>query len=344
MSFARAFRKVFFRSVFCAIGLFSSLASTPAEARTSACDQAIVLDLNSVLRLPILPPGDSFLRVEVFEPGHLSLDLSASGASAADPVLVPVRARCDGFMSPRAEVLERTLSSLLLGIESPGHYVFRLTSSKPSEILSGVKVRTAHASFGEDEEEIENEPDPFAPITGCHDKVGEDEEEIENEPDPFAPITGCPSTVGEDEEEIENEPDPFAPGGKSAALASTGICGLGQQDDHGDTFGCATALQPQVAMLGEVANDWGDDADVFRFVLAGSKLDLRQVDVSLAGETDGVATIFDRHGIRLGQQNFGDSEDSRWTGFLQPGVYFVRVEGGSRPEGTYGLMLDVSVP
>jgi hypothetical protein len=373
MSFHRISSKVFFGLAFVAgmLSFITAPASAAARHSLSVCDQATVLDLDATARLSRLPAGDSYLRIEVPAPGVLSLDASVPGSSRTVPVLVPVSASCDGAPSARPIVLERTLASLLLGIESPGNYVFRLTSSDPSKTLSEVKVRTGHSSFGEDEDEIENEPDPFAGH-GTISSFGEDEDEIENEPDPFAghgtissfgededeienepdPFVGGHSQTsksGEDEDEIENEPDPFAGGDASVLLRSvqTEICALGELDDYGDTFGCAAALRPQVTVQGEIGNGWGDDADVFRFVLSGSEAtDLWRVEVVTSGDAEIVGTLFDRSGERLSQAvSDGSGGNLGLIRILRPGVYFVRVEGSQQAEGSsYRLKLEVSAP
>jgi len=124
------------------------------------------------------------------------------------------------------------------------------------------------------------------------------------------------------------------------------ICALGERDDHGDTFGCATAVTPEGGVDAEIANDWGDDADVFRFVLPGSPTtDLWRVEVATSGALDVFGVLFDRHGERLAQADSGGSGGNlRLTRILSPGVYFVRIEGSLRAEGAYRLKLGVSAP
>jgi hypothetical protein len=363
MSYQRIFSNVFFGLVFCVTGLCSFVAS-PASADAS-CDHAIVLDLDSTLRLSSLPRGeDAYLRVEIPGPGFLSLDASASGLSKAEPVLVPVGVTCDGVASGRPVVLERTLGSVLVGGESSGGYVFRLTSSDPSEPFSTVKVRSAYLPFGEDEDEIENEPDPF--VGGkLPSSFGEDDDEIEEDADPFASGGKLPSSFGEDDDEIEEDADPFTSGklpsgfgedddeieedadpfvGGGAGKATV-LCGTGETDDHGDTFACASILVPGRQVTGEIGNGWGDDADVFRFVVPGSPgVDLWRAELITTGATAGAGVLFDHRGSRLAQGDAGADGGFRLVEVLSPGVYYLRVEGGFRAEGPYGLGLEVSEP
>ena len=339
MSYQRIFSNVFFGLVFCVTGLCSFVAS-PASADAS-CDHAIVLDLDSTLRLSSLPRGeDAYLRVEIPGPGFLSLDASASGLSKAEPVLVPVGVTCDGVASGRPVVLERTLGSVLVVGESSGGYVFRLTSSDPSEPFSTVKVRSAYLPFGEDEDEIENEPDPF--VGGkLPSSFGEDDDEIEEDADPFT-SGKLPSGFGEDDDEIEEDADPFVGGGAGKA---TVLCGTGETDDHGDTFACASILVPGRQVNGEIGNGWGDDADVFRFVVPGSPgVDLWRAELITTGATAGAGVLFDHRGSRLAQGDAGADGGFRLVEVLSPGVYYLRVEGGFRAEGPYGLGLEVSEP
>jgi hypothetical protein len=338
MSFHRIFSNVFFGLVFVAgmLAFIAAPASAAARHGRSICDEALVLDLDATARLSSLPAGDSYLRIEVPAPGVLSLDASVPGSSPAVPVLVPVSASCGGVPSARPVVLERTMASLLLGIETPGDYVFRLTSMDPAKTLSEVKVRSGHSSF-DDEDEIEEDADPFA---GGGVSSFDDEDEIEEDADPFA---GGGVSSFDDEDEIEEDADPFA-GGAPGPMAA--LCGTGEVDDHGDTFACATTLAPGRTVAGEVANDWGDDVDVFRFVLPGSPaVDLWRVELVTTGATETQGALFDRRGwSRLARSGGGRGGNFRLVQVLRPGVYYVRVEGAQGAEGPYGLRLEVSAP
>jgi len=95
-------------------------------------------------------------------------------------------------------------------------------------------------------------------------------------------------------------------------------------DDHGDTFACATAIGPGT-MAAELENGWGDDEDVFRFRLD----EMRSVTIEAPGASLG---LYDRSGQRLAAE--GGAVVVRT---LLPGTYFVRVGGGE--VGAYELTL-----
>lgn len=115
------------------------------------------------------------------------------------------------------------------------------------------------------------------------------------------------------------------------------LCAVGELDDHGDGFLCATALASEGETAGEIANGLADDGDVFTFSLPGQ----RTIAIETSGDTDTYGVLYDKDGQRLsGDDDSGDSSNFRITKTLAAGRYFVRVEGAGAAEGEYELVLD----
>lgn len=106
------------------------------------------------------------------------------------------------------------------------------------------------------------------------------------------------------------------------------VCGLGPQDDHGDSFLCATEITPGATLTGEVS---AADQDVFSFELtaAGS------FTVTLTGPEGLAASLHAEDGTLL-------AADGRGVRTLGAGRYFVRIETGTGEGGTYGIGVSVS--
>lgn len=131
---------------------------------------------------------------------------------------------------------------------------------------------------------------------------------------------------GEDPREIEIDPD--------RAPAPPDCCALGD-DDHADTFTCATPLAPGGRAGGELGNGWGDDADVFAFRLE----EQRTVVLTASGAADTVGVLYDRAGQQLAADDGGGGGHFRIARTLGPGLYYVRVEGRDGAAGPYRLHL-----
>ncbi len=108
-------------------------------------------------------------------------------------------------------------------------------------------------------------------------------------------------------------------------------------DDHPDTFGCATPLELDRSVMGEIGNDWSDDADTFALTLNT----MRTVAIETTGSTDTYGGIYDRFGRLLAaDDDGGEGNNFRLIKTLVPGRYFIRVEGSNRAEGAYDLVLE----
>ena len=240
----------------------------------------------------------------------------------------------DGLVDPGHNYGEDEDEIEVNGFADPGHNY----GEDEDEIEVDGFADPSH-KYGEDEDEIE--VDGF--VDPDH-KYGEDEDEIEV--DGFADPG---HKYGEDEDEIEV--DGFAdPGHKYGededeievdGLVYPGnleLCRLGEVDDHGDSFNCATFMSVGESVGGEIGNDWGDDADTFHFVLGGSDTDLWIVVIESAGDFDTLGILYDHMGQRLDMNgDRGRDGNFRITRALHPGAYFVRVKGRQGSEGPYSL-------
>ena len=139
------------------------------------------------------------------------------------------------------------------------------------------------------------------------------------------------------------DPDPGARLGEPEPLrqvlfyrAACGITPVDEADDHADIAACATVLEPDTPLTGEIANSRGDDNDVFSFVLEEPAV----VDIATRGETDTFAELLDREGHLLAaDDDAGGRRNFRLERLLAPGRYFVRIRGAGTAEGPYELSL-----
>ena len=247
--------------------------------------------------------------------------------------------------------LQRSTSHLVLAVRDPGSYVFRVASEDSLTPLGEVKLSNAFlserpaAGTGGPPGACSGQKHGLVRVVGTK----EDEEEIEVEADPLAycdPLVHLPTK--EDEEEIEVEADPqthsISERGRTLHSRLAALCQRGPIDDHGDSFTCATFLNAGRAVSGQIGNGWGDDSDVFTFVLgARRETDLWTVEIEAGGEIETFGILYDQHGHRLAKADGGESGGGfRIVDTLRPGTYFVRVEGGYGAKGTYSLKVGAS--
>ncbi len=332
--------------------------SVHASSVDPVCRHATPVDLNSSLRAYAGQEGEPFLvRLEVPAPGLLSVDVTVPGGAAARPMLAAMNRAC-GLppVTGETQVLERSAGHLVVAARGSGTYVFGISSQDPRQPLADVKLSSGFVpgvvsgggftKDGENEDEIEIDGSPFADPGDCTpSKDGENEDEIEIDGSPFAdPGTCIPTKDGENEDEIEIDGSPLTAPGQTASRslhAMLGqLCGLGEVDDHGDTFTCATFLSVGQSMSGEIRNGWGDDADIFHFMLGDARgTDLWTVEIETTGGVDTVGGLYDRSGQRLDQAEDGGFRIART---LSPGAYFVRISGRDGAEGLYTLRVSAS--
>jgi hypothetical protein len=127
---------------------------------------------------------------------------------------------------------------------------------------------------------------------------------------------------------VQVTPPPGATGNLRLRATFFDVCSLGPQDDHGDSFLCATEISPGETLTGEVSEA---DQDVFSFELTAAK----SVTLTLTGPEDLAASLHGEDGTLL-------AADGRGVRTLGAGRYFVRIEGGTGEGGSYEIGVSVS--
>ncbi len=328
--------------------VFCLAASSPLAAE-DACAGATPMAPGDSLR-GYARSGETFLvRLEVPSPGILSLAAAVPGIVAAEPGLAFSQG-CGPNPGLVPRVLERSVSHLVAMVESPGAYFFRLLSRDPRRPLADFKLISGFVpdtggpptKDGENEEVIEI--DALIGRGAPPARDGENEEVIEI--DALIGRGAPPAHDGENEEVIEIDASVFPPasaGGRSLHSQLDRLCRSGEVDDHGDTFPCATFLSPGQTLAGELSNGWGDDADLFHFVLGAGGSEPWTVEIATAGGVDTAGALYDRAGQRLdAADEDGEGDNFRIVRSLRPGAYFVRVEGRGGAEGLYALSVGAS--
>jgi hypothetical protein len=123
---------------------------------------------------------------------------------------------------------------------------------------------------------------------------------------------------------IEVAPPNGATGNFTIDVTFTDVCHLGDLDDHGDSFLCATALTVGGGSVsGQVTSSGGtDDSDVFSFTLGSSAT----VAIASSGSTDVQATLYSADGTIIAtDDNGGSSPNFSITQSLATGSYGVTV-------------------
>ncbi len=304
-----------FRWVFLAVLLAvapAGYAGSVEGGEQKPCAAATAVELNSGLRVWDDNQGEPLLvKLEIPSAGIVSIDVAVPGTAPAEPKLGFVGPGCGAPGVHREPViLERSVTHLVLVAQESGPLLFRVASEDPLLPLQELKLRTGFVP-----DAAPRQPWP---------KGGEDEEEIELEPDPII-------YAGQDEN-------------RSLHAKLHELCRWGELDDHGDSFTCATLLSPGQDMVGEIGNGWGDDGDVFRFVLGGPhETRLRTLAIETTGDLDTFGVLYDRSGQRLDRGDGGGSGSNfRIVRTLGPGTYFVRVEGRGGAQGRYALRVEAS--
>lgn len=135
---------------------------------------------------------------------------------------------------------------------------------------------------------------------------------------------------------VQIAPPAGATGDFTVEVAFTDACHLGDLDDHGDSFLCATALTlGGGSVSGQITSSGGtDDADVFTFALTATTT----VAIASSGSTDVKATLHGADGTVIAtDDNSGSSPNFAITESLAAGSYYVRIEGAGSATGSYGV-------
>ncbi|MCP4662916.1 MAG: hypothetical protein GY856_46585 [bacterium] len=105
-------------------------------------------------------------------------------------------------------------------------------------------------------------------------------------------------------------------------------------DDHGETFSCASAVEPGTWLAAEIRGDLVPDRDTFTFVLESEET----LVLESLGTLDTYGELVDEDGRRLAaDDDQGRFENFRIVETLGPGRYYLRVGATGRGEGTYSL-------
>ena len=102
------------------------------------------------------------------------------------------------------------------------------------------------------------------------------------------------------------------------------VCSLGPQDDHGDSFLCATEAGLGETQAGEIS---GTDQDVFSFRLTAATT----AAIAIAGDSELSVSLYAEDGALM-------TADARGSHALGAGRYFVRIAGEGDPE-EYGMTI-----
>ena len=295
--------------------LFLSIAAqASSHDRQVDCGSIVAMELNRSWRTD-LGAAVSELVVSMDFPGAGIASLSvAAPLDGAEPLLSRVSSEC-GTLDGGSELvfLERSATHWVFQVKNPGSCVFRVGPQDTAERLDELRLSTGFvpSAFAETHHNGGGRRGVvFA-------KIGEDEEEIEIEVDPFM--------------------DPGPGAGRTLHSALRDLCLSGEVDDHGNSFTCATFLNPGLEMTGSLVNGWGDDEDVFLFVIDGfQEIGRQTVAIEAASSFEISGALYDASGTRL-EAEVGGEAGFRMVRSLSAGTYFVRVASRHGDEGPYAL-------
>jgi hypothetical protein len=131
---------------------------------------------------------------------------------------------------------------------------------------------------------------------------------------------------------IQVAPPPGAQGALEIHATFTDVCPLGTEDDHGDSFLCATSMTVGGSSVsGQISSGTPSDGDMFTFTLGSSAT----VTIESTGSTDVEAELYDQNGALLdSDDDSGTSPNFQIIRSLAAGRYYIRVKGSN---GSYGL-------
>ncbi len=303
-----------------------------ATAGPAACDAPSLLMPTDTHRLPEGAVAESHCyRLDLPSAGLLHLDLSVAGWS-------PSRARFSvvgaGGAAAALDSIERSPAEWLAAAPA-GTYFLEVAAEDPLQPLPAYRLSSQFSAWTKSEDDGEIELDPETLKSEDDGEIELDPETSRAEPGPAIPEIACLDAVpekSEDDGEIELDPETLKSEDdgeieldpETSRAAGSGPLGVlcPGGDDHGDSRLCATPIGHRA--VGELANGWGDDADVFRFRLCG----WQTVEIATAGGADTFGELYDRAGQRLaGDDDGSEGGNFRLVRSLGPGTYFVRVEG-----------------
>jgi pre-peptidase len=133
---------------------------------------------------------------------------------------------------------------------------------------------------------------------------------------------------------VQVRPPAGATGDFTVAVAFTDVCHLGNVDDHGESFLCATPIAIDGSDSGEIDSSTANDVDVFTFTLGSAAT----VTIESSGSTDVDGSLFDEQGTLItADADSGSGANFLISRSLAAGRYYVRVEGA---DGVYGISVN----
>jgi Bacterial pre-peptidase C-terminal domain len=137
---------------------------------------------------------------------------------------------------------------------------------------------------------------------------------------------------------VQVTPPPGATGTYAVTASFTDVCHLGDVDDHGDSFLCATSVNVEDTASGEISPaSTASDYDMFTFELTSAAT----VAVESTGSTDVAGELYDADGVLLeSDDNGGTSPNFMIIRSLEAGRYYVQIEG-VEDDGAFGLSVSL---
>lgn len=133
---------------------------------------------------------------------------------------------------------------------------------------------------------------------------------------------------------IEIEPPAgVTTGNLKVEVKFTDPCQTGQPDDHGDSFACASAVDPLSSTTsGSISTT---DHDVFTFELTSTQT----LELKSTGSTDIAAKLYDEDGALVASDSdSGVDSNFDLSQSLVAGRYYLRVESENGGSGSYSLV------
>jgi hypothetical protein len=132
---------------------------------------------------------------------------------------------------------------------------------------------------------------------------------------------------------IEVDPAAGGTGNVRLDVKFVDTCKTGQPDDHGDSFACATAIDPLSSTTAGAIT--ASDHDLFAFDLSASTT----VEIESTGDTDTAGKLYDEDGALLASDSdSGLSLNFRIVQTLGAGRYYLRVQSENGDSGNYSLV------
>ena len=115
------------------------------------------------------------------------------------------------------------------------------------------------------------------------------------------------------------------------------VCSLGEGDDYGDSFVCATGMAVDETVNGTIVG--AEDRDVFSFTVAAAAT----VEIESFGTTAVSAWLHGAEGALVATDD-GQGGNVHLSESLAPGRYFLRITGWNGAEGSYQLRVSAAIP